>query len=127
MVMLGPPNQGAAIARRLAPTGLFGFVTGKGGDGARSGMGGAQKGWRSHTSRLSVVAGDLSHNPVQNPLVDGSSDLIVSVDEAKLDGAERMETVPVLHSFLMNDEKVQGIDAGIHQGSLRRVGGDATA
>ncbi len=31
MVMLGPPNQGAAIARRLAPTGLYGILTGKGG------------------------------------------------------------------------------------------------
>ena len=107
MVMLGPPNQGAAIARRLAPTGLFGLVTGKGA---------LELGpeWEELQKRLAiphfpfvVVAGDLSNNPVQNPLIDGSSDLIVSVDEAKLEGAERMEIVPVLHSFLMNDEKVQ--------------------
>ncbi len=29
MVMLGPPNQGAMIARRLSKTGIFGVVTGK--------------------------------------------------------------------------------------------------
>ncbi len=107
MVMLGPPNQGAAIARRLATTGLFGLVTGKGALEL-----GPQ--WEDLQTRLAIppfpfviVAGDLSHNPIQNPLVDGSSDLIVSVDEAKLDGAERLEIVPVLHSFLMNDVKVQ--------------------
>ena len=111
MVMLGPPNQGAAIARRLAPTGLFGMVTGKGALEL-----GPQ--WEELEQRLAIpsfpfviVAGDLSHNPIQNPLVDGSSDLIVSVDEAKLAGAECMETVPVVHSFLMNDEKVQDLTA----------------
>ncbi len=30
MVMLGPPNQGAMIAKRLAKTGVFGVVTGAG-------------------------------------------------------------------------------------------------
>ena len=30
LVMLGPPNQGASIARRLARTGVFGLVSGKG-------------------------------------------------------------------------------------------------
>jgi triacylglycerol esterase/lipase EstA (alpha/beta hydrolase family) len=31
MVMLGPPNQGATIAKRLAKTGLFGLIAGQGG------------------------------------------------------------------------------------------------
>jgi pimeloyl-ACP methyl ester carboxylesterase len=103
MVMLGPPNQGAAIARRLAPTGLYGIVTGKGGMelGAN---------WNEFVKKLAtppfpfmIIAGDRSEATIQNPLVAGSSDFVVSVEEAKLDGCEKFETVPVLHSFLMDD------------------------
>ena len=107
MVMLGPPNQGAAIARRLAPSGLYGIVTGKGG------MELGPK-WDEFVQHLAtppfpfaIIAGDVSMNTLRNPLVEGSSDFVVSVEEAKLKGAESFETVPVLHSFLMNDEKVQ--------------------
>ncbi|QDT01725.1 Alpha/beta hydrolase family protein [Rubripirellula lacrimiformis] len=105
MVMLGPPNQGAAIARRLAPTGIYGWVTGKGGLEL-----GPQ--WKDFESKLStpsfpfmIIAGDVSKAPIANPLVDGSSDFVVSLDEAKLQGAEQVQVVPVLHSFLMNDEQ----------------------
>lgn len=107
MVMLGPPNQGAAIARRLAPTGLFGIVTGKGG---------LELGpkWNELVTNLAVppfpfaiIAGDLSQKPVKNPLVDGSSDFVVSIEETHLDGHVSFATVPVLHSFLMNDKTTQ--------------------
>ncbi len=107
MVMLGPPNQGAAIARRLAPTGLYEFLTGKG--GMELGPG-----WKDFEAKLAtpsfpfaIIAGDLSTSTIQNPLVDGSSDFVVSVEEAKLEGAEAFHAVPVLHSFLMNDEVVK--------------------
>ncbi|WP_235033410.1 esterase/lipase family protein [Rubripirellula obstinata] len=106
MVMLGPPNQGAAIARRLAPTKLYGWITGTGGLEL-----GPQ--WETFSGNLAtpdfpflIIAGDVSANTLQNPLVDGSGDFVVSVDEAALDGAEALETFPVLHSFLMNDQAV---------------------
>lgn len=107
MVMLGPPNQGAMIARRLAKTGLFGLV---------SGQGALELGpkWEDLEKKLAVpdfpfviVAGDLSHNPIKNPLVSGSNDLVVRVEEANLDGAEWIETVPVGHTFLMQNVEVQ--------------------
>lgn len=107
MVMLGPPNQGAAIARRINAAGIFDVITGK---GCRE-LGGE---WQAFADRLAtppfpfaIVAGDLSSNPIQNPLVDGASDFVVSVEEAQLDGAEQFYTVPVLHSFLMNNEKAR--------------------
>ncbi len=106
MVMFGPPNQGAAIARRLAPTGVFGIVTGKGG----MELGPQWEDFVQHLARppfpFAIIAGDLSENRIQNPLVPGSGDYIVSVEEARLDGAELFETVPVIHSLLMNDETV---------------------
>jgi pimeloyl-ACP methyl ester carboxylesterase len=105
MVMLGPPNQGAAIARNLAPTGLFGLVTGKGGLELGPNWDQFVKELGTPPFPFMIIAGDLSNNPIQNPLVGGSSDFVVSVEEAKLEGAQSLETVPVLHSFLMNDDK----------------------
>ena len=104
--MLGPPNQGAAIARRMAPTKLYGWITG---------TGGLELGpeWEAFSERLStpsfpflIIAGDVSDRTVQNPLVDGAGDFVVSLEEASLDGAEGIETVPLLHSFLMDDADV---------------------
>jgi len=106
MVMLGPPNQGATIAKRLAPTGLFGIITGQGGQelGPK---------WDAFAGRLGtppfpfmIVAGDLSHHPIKNPLVTGPSDFIVSLEEVELEGRETLLQFPVLHSFLMRDREV---------------------
>ncbi len=103
MVMLGPPNQGAAISRSLAPTGLYGWVTGKGG---------LELGpeWDSFVEKLAtppfpfaIIAGDVSRSLIQNPLVDRSGDFVVSLEEADLEGRQWLKTVPVLHSFLVDD------------------------
>jgi pimeloyl-ACP methyl ester carboxylesterase len=103
MVMLGPPNQGAMIAERLAPTKVFGWITGKGAMEL-----GAQ--WEELEPNLAVppfpfhiIAGDVE-TPVSNPLVDGEGDFVVALDEARLEGAASFTTVPVLHSFLMDDQ-----------------------
>tara|TARA_R110002049_G_scaffold46487_1_gene135195 strand:- start:154670 stop:155815 length:1146 start_codon:yes stop_codon:yes gene_type:complete len=103
MVMLGPPNQGASIARNLAPTGLYGIITGKGGLEL-----GPQ--WDAFAEKLAIppfpfviVAGDVSDKPVKNPLVAGDGDFIVSLDEVELEGREALYRLPVLHSFLMKD------------------------
>jgi len=105
-VMLGPPNRGSAFAKKLSRLGLFEIVTGN------SGM---QLGpaWDNFGHLLgvppcpfAVVAGDISKSPIQNPLLSGASDGIVTVEEATLDGMAEFAKVPVLHSFLMSEPKV---------------------
>ncbi|MBX3420847.1 MAG: lipase [Pirellulaceae bacterium] len=107
VVMLGPPNQGASIAKQLSRTGLFGLVAGPAGMelGSR---------WQSFVARLAtptcpfgIIAGRLPEALPLNPLVDGQGDFVVSVDETKLEGATDMLEVPVLHSFLMDSSDVQ--------------------
>lgn len=107
MVMLGPPNQGAAIARRLGPTRIFEWVAGPGAMelGVR---------WADVESHLAtppfpfaIVAGKCELGAIYNPLVDGEGDFVVSLAEAQLEGAEVVHLVPVLHTFLMNNETVQ--------------------
>jgi len=103
MVMLGPPNQGALIARRLATNGVYGWVTGQGGLELGRDWEDFQEKLATPAFPFAIVAGDISDASLQNPLVDGAGDFVVSIEEAKLEGAEAFHTVPVLHSFLMTD------------------------
>jgi hypothetical protein len=106
VVMLGPPNQGAAIARQLSRIGLFHLVAGDGG---------MELGpdWESLRPRLAtppcpfaVVAGDLTPYWANNPLIQGANDFLVSVDEAKLPGASDFVTMHIPHATLMYDARV---------------------
>ncbi|WP_143544125.1 esterase/lipase family protein [Rhodopirellula sp. MGV] len=105
MVMLGPPNQGAAIARRLGKLKLFEWVTGQGGIELGPEWEDLQAKLATPPFPFHIIAGDINP-PIANPLVDGESDYVVSVDEAKLDGSASFQTVPVLHSFLMSTPDV---------------------
>ncbi len=107
MIMLGPPNQGAAIARRLAPTGLFGAIAGRGGLELGPEFEALQENLATPEFPFAIIAGDLSSQAVQNPLTEGAGDFVVGLDEARLPGAEVIKTVPRLHSFLMNDPDAQ--------------------
>ena len=106
VVMLGPPNQGASIARQLARTGVFGWVAG---EGALE----LGKKWNELEEKLAtppcpfgIVAGRLADTSISNPLVDGAGDFVVSVEETKLGGAADFLEVPVLHTFLMDSPEV---------------------
>ena len=107
MVMLGPPNQGAAIARRLSYTKVFGLVAGK--TGLQLGPN-----WQQLVGNLaipefpfSIIAGDLSQKKVRNPILGEASDFVVQVEETQLEGRESFTIVPVLHSTLMKNPEVQ--------------------
>lgn len=106
VVMLGPPNQGAAIARRLSKIGLFGIITGEAG----LELGPAWEQLETHLSRppcrFGIVVGDMKHWGKFNPLIEGPSDMIVTTEEAQLDGVTETLVVPDLHSFLMDDSNV---------------------
>lgn len=107
VVMLGPPNNGAAIARQLAKTGLFGVVTGE------SGMS-LGPNWAEFEGHLAVphcpfgiIAGRMPETAWRNPLVDGEGDFVVGIDETRLEGSADFLEVPLMHSFMMQDPHVQ--------------------
>jgi pimeloyl-ACP methyl ester carboxylesterase len=109
VVMLGPPNQGSSIARQLARLGLFEKITGTSGQELGLVWNDLQEKLGTPACPFCIVAGDLSEGSLQNPLIAGKSDFVVTLDETKLDGAAENIIVPVLHSFLMSDSRV--IDA----------------
>jgi pimeloyl-ACP methyl ester carboxylesterase len=118
IVMLAPPNQGSAVARALGYTGLFQLITGRPG---------TQLGWKwdEIKGRLSIppcpvaiVAGESSFSS-WNPMVRGPSDLIVAVAETNLPGVSERFIVPAIHSFIMEDRRVQQATARfLNGGSL---------
>lgn len=106
VVMLGPPNNGAAIARMFSKLKLFGMVMGEG--GLELGPN-----WQELLPNLAIppcpfaiVAGDLSNFRIRNPLGGQAGDLVVSVDEARLEGAAEFLVLPLTHTYLMNDRRV---------------------
>jgi pimeloyl-ACP methyl ester carboxylesterase len=107
VVMLGPPNQGAAIARQLAKTGIFGWVTGQGGMELGPNWTDFEANLAIPPCPFGIVAGRLPDSNLQNPLVEGASDFVVSVAETHLPGESDFLEVPRLHSFLMDDPLVQ--------------------
>ncbi len=106
VVMLGPPNQGSSFAAKLSRLGLFETITGNAGmqlgpswDSIRDGLG-------TPPCPFAIVAGDISKGALQNPLLNGPSDGVVTIEEASLDGMAEIVAVPVIHSFLMSDSSV---------------------
>ena len=106
VVMLGPPNQGASIARELGKLGLFKVITGDGGMELGPGWAGLEQHLAVPPCPFGIVAGRLP-SYISNPLVGEEGDFVVGVEEARLEGAADFLEVPRMHSFLMDDPEVQ--------------------
>ncbi len=105
-VMLGPPNQGSAFAASLSKLGVFETLTGASGMHLGPAWDKLQSSLGTPPCPFAIVVGDISGSYLSNPLLEGPSDGIVTVEEAQLEGAAETRTFPVLHSFLMSDPEI---------------------
>jgi pimeloyl-ACP methyl ester carboxylesterase len=112
MVMLGPPNQGSCLARRLKDNLVFQAVAGVGGQEL-------SQHWNSVAPDLAVPhfpfaiiagGGETSHW-YERVVFDGPSDLIVAVHETRLPNASLHLQLPVTHTFMMEDQQVMKLTA----------------
>jgi pimeloyl-ACP methyl ester carboxylesterase len=108
-VMLGTPNHGAELADRFGELAIFRLILGAGGRDLRTDAGGEIAQLPIPRTPFAVIAGARGDARGFNLLVSGDDDGVVSVESARLDGAEAYLEVPVLHSFLPYDQRV--IDA----------------
>jgi len=106
VVMLGPPNHGSAFAKKLSQMGLFETITGNSGMQLGPSWQSLSNGLGTPPCPFAIVAGDISKSPLQNPLLSGPSDGVVTIEEAALEGMAEIVAVPVVHSFLMSDPSV---------------------
>jgi hypothetical protein len=107
MVMLGPPNQGSELARRVAKIDLLASLS----------HGAARElvlDWNRISGDLAVppcpfgiVAGGKGDDRGYSSLLAGDDDAVVRVDETRLDGAEDFLLLPVHHAAMMRHPAVQ--------------------
>ena len=107
IVMLAPPNQGSAMARRFKNSKIVRTVWGPSGDEIASQ-------WPRLSSQLAVpgcqfgiIAGKSAKTALDNPLIKGGDDLVVTVAETRLTGARDFLIVPAVHTYLMDHPQVQ--------------------
>lgn len=99
VVMLAPPNAGAALARVIdgAVPSLFGAVMGPSGKAIGAGVP-----YPAPRVPFLVVAGSQRGGKGLNPMLDGDDDGVVKVEETKLEGMAGHRVVSALHTVIMD-------------------------
>jgi pimeloyl-ACP methyl ester carboxylesterase len=124
MVMLGAPNQGSDLARRVSQVWLL----------SRLSTGAAREmvlDWPRIARNLvvppcpfGIIAGGTGDAEGYSPMLEGDDDAVVRVEETRLDGADDFVLLPVRHAFMMRDPAVQEATASFLKGG--RFGATAT-
>jgi pimeloyl-ACP methyl ester carboxylesterase len=107
IVMLGPPNNGAQLAATVRKTKFVGDVIGAPVREMADGWNELSKRLATPTCEFGVIAGGKADGHGYNPLLDGDNDMVVTVAETRLKGARDFALFPVLHTFMMDDPRVQ--------------------
>jgi hypothetical protein len=106
MVMIGPPNNGAQLARLFKDNKLFGLVMGPSGKELAITWDEAQQRLATPQFEFGIIAGGAGDSSLTNPVVDGDDDMVVSVEETRLPGASDFMVVPRWHGLLLHDDLV---------------------
>jgi pimeloyl-ACP methyl ester carboxylesterase len=104
-VMLGPPNNGAAIASVLKQNPAF-LLTGQSGKQLATGWEDLNESLCIPPCEFGIVAGAAE---VSNPLIPGRDDLVVGVEETKLPGAADFCVLPLNHAEIRKVKSVGDI------------------
>lgn len=110
MVMIGPPNNGAQLARVAAnllnDSHVVRFMVGPSAWQLARDWEEAQKELATPNFEFGVIAGGFGERGL-NPLLDGDDDLVVTVNETRLPGACDFRVVNCRHGGLLHSETVQ--------------------
>ncbi len=108
-VMLGPPNQGAAMARMFKNSALFHWVIRGTGKDLSTNFDKISKTWGTPPCEFAILAGGKGDDSGYNPLIAGDDDLLVRVEETKLGGAADYRQLLLRHKNLARDEAALGM------------------
>jgi pimeloyl-ACP methyl ester carboxylesterase len=108
VVMVGPPNQGALIARYLSISPkLMSSLQGVSGMQLAGDWAKLEPCLATPTCEFAIIAGGRGNDDGYNPILPGDDDTLVCVSETKLKGSKAYVCLPVLHQFQMSDKTIQ--------------------
>ncbi len=111
IAMLGPPNQGAAMAGLIADLLRDSLLVAKFAGPSAMQLArhwqDASKSLATPACEFAIIAGGCGDDRGYNPLLAGDDDLVVAVEETRLAGAADFRLVPCRHGKLMDDPTVR--------------------
>jgi pimeloyl-ACP methyl ester carboxylesterase len=102
-----PPNHQADLAVLAAQSGVFQVVAGKPGQQLGPQWDRLEQRLATPAFPFGIIAGGRGDGRGYNPLLSGDNDGIVSVAGTRLAGATDFLVLPVLHTFMADDPKVE--------------------
>ena len=106
VVMMAPPNQGSELVDDLKDWQLFEMINGPAGMALGTEQDGVPRQLGAAAYELGVIAGNRSLNPIYSAMIKGADDGKVSVAETRLASMKDHITLPVTHTYLMNNPMV---------------------
>ena len=127
-VMLGPPNKGSHVVDKLKSLTAYEAINGPAGMEMGTQDGDAPQQLPIANFELGIIAGTRSVNPILSILLPNPDDGKVSLEHTKLEGMQDHISLPVTHTFMMNNEAViEQVLWFLRKGEFKRVDADRSA